>query len=273
MLGVGSSVAAWWVARRLSSRRVALAVGAALAVHPALIAFEHAVMSETLALLLGLGSCIFLIRAVERRSAAESFVAGVLAAATLLTRLNLLPLVAVALVLALRSARLDPIRNRAAVWACGWPLSLAWRSASFPGRRSSGDRTGCRRFSAAARRCGSRTRWRSGWFPPSAWRASSARPRPGRVAGFVLSPRDGDPRRGGNRIARRILAAALRERPAAFVTAAARSALVAPGWYWWTANPLWREVPSWPRRGTDGFDRSAVQGAPATRGAVAGWGR
>ncbi|MGE0639770.1 MAG: glycosyltransferase family 39 protein [Thermoanaerobaculia bacterium] len=259
LLGIVSSVAAWWVARRLSSRRVALAVGAALALHPALIAFEHALMSETLALLLGLGSCVFLVRAVERRSAAESFVAGVLAAATLLTRLNLLPLVAVALALALRSERLDPdpeprrrlgmrVAALAGLALCLVPwATLVWRSHGVPSIFGGG---------ASLRLANA---MEVGLVPPERMESEFGAPAPGVVSPASFYLREMATRGAeGNRIARRILGSALRERPAEFATAAARSALVAPGWYWQTANPLWREIPSWLEEG-----RMASNGQPS----------
>lgn len=125
LLGVGIALAGGLLALRLGTPVLALAVGLTLALHPALIIFEHALMSETVGLALAIASVALLVSAARSASIVVASAAGLVGAAAMLTRLNLLPLLLVGPILAEHVRRRSGPSTKAASGSIGLFTAVA----------------------------------------------------------------------------------------------------------------------------------------------------
>lgn len=104
-LGVATAAAGARLGLLLHSRRLAWTIGATLAIHPALLLFEHSLMSESLGVALAVAGALLAASVARSGSLPRAALAGAVFAAALLTRLNLLPVALVASALALGARR------------------------------------------------------------------------------------------------------------------------------------------------------------------------
>jgi hypothetical protein len=266
MLGVGAAVAGTLAGLMLGSRALALALGLTLSLHPALLVFEHSLMAETLAISLSAGFLAVLVAGLRTASLGLTGLAGALAGATLLTRLNLLPLILVAGVGAWLGIRWSAARSRGGGnirWTSAFVAGLAialvpwivhlWRAegvlAVFPGGEK------LRLANAIELGLVSRERVleRLGPVAPAAVSPGSAY-----LKKLTLAPGTGESE------ARQVFRESLRADPWPFVRAAGVSGLAAAGWLPPEALGSGNELPAWldeaeaARRGKPSLARQQV---------------